>query len=359
MKKFYDSLKQVKKITSSLSLLSTKDDKIKFCAILQDLVPDYGPECSWLKRILEKDIHLEFIGKENASLSEKKQIVGRVRKRLEIEEGFGEKATKEMISALMIIGDWKESYCNDMLYEVKSSKEENLEKNEEVLKDVKNSHRENKTLSFFRKPWGIVIIGAIIIFAISNIVIPKVHTGDIISFGKNNMQWQVLEVKGNKALLILNTFLDEQQPFSDKETIKTWEECSLRNWLNNDFYNDNFTREERDEIKTSKIENSIKTQERTVSENATEDKIFLLSKEEVEKYFPSEEDRSWNGDWWLRSPGEENDIAVVASNGTITSVPIVAGVGAYAMREDGSCMTILNYTDSSIRPAMWIDLNKF
>lgn len=118
MDKFYDALKQVKKMETFLLTLPEKEDKARFCSALQDLAPDYGSECTWLKRILEKDIHLEFIGKENINFVDKKQIVGKVKKRLEIEEGFGEKATERMISALIVIGDWKEVYRDNVLYEV-------------------------------------------------------------------------------------------------------------------------------------------------------------------------------------------------------------------------------------------------
>lgn len=107
MEKFYDALRQIKKIEINIS---NKDNSKKFCAILHDLAPDYISECSWLDRIMQKEIHLEFIDKKDARINEKKQIVSRVRKQLEIEEGFGEKAVEKMLISLMIIGDWQESY---------------------------------------------------------------------------------------------------------------------------------------------------------------------------------------------------------------------------------------------------------
>lgn len=107
MEKFYDALRRIKKMEINIP---NKNNSKKFCAILHDLAPDYISECSWLERIMQKEIHLEFVDKKDARINEKKQIVSRVRKQLEIEEGFGEKAVEEMLISLMIIGDWQESY---------------------------------------------------------------------------------------------------------------------------------------------------------------------------------------------------------------------------------------------------------
>lgn len=118
MEKFYDALKQIKEMQIPLSSSSTKEEKERFCSALQDLAPDYVPECKWLKRILEDDFHLEFINKEDSIFSEKKQIVGRIKKRLEIEEGFGEQAVEKMVLSLIVIGEWGENYRDGVLYEV-------------------------------------------------------------------------------------------------------------------------------------------------------------------------------------------------------------------------------------------------
>lgn len=107
MEKFYITLRQVKGMDIDLS---QKEDIKKFCSILQDLASEYKPECNWLKRVMEKEMHLQFLGKKDAKLSEKKQIIGRVKNQLETEEGFAEKAIQKIIMSFMILGDWQESY---------------------------------------------------------------------------------------------------------------------------------------------------------------------------------------------------------------------------------------------------------
>lgn len=107
MEKFYTTLRQVKGMNMDLS---KKEDIKKFCSILQDLASEYKPECNWLKRVMEKEMHLQFLGKKDAKLSEKKQIIGRVKNQLETEEGFAEKAIQKIIMSFMIIGDWQGSY---------------------------------------------------------------------------------------------------------------------------------------------------------------------------------------------------------------------------------------------------------
>ncbi|MGN0465506.1 MAG: DUF6273 domain-containing protein [Lachnospiraceae bacterium] len=421
MEKFYDALKQIKTMKFSLSSLSTNGDKKRFCSVLQDLAPDYGPECSWLKRILEKDIHLEFIDKEGVSLSEKKQIIGRVKKRLEIEEGFGEKAIEKMISALMVIGDWKESYRNNELYEAPN----NAAKNSENIKTTKSSQTSRETqkknvnkkninselsdnsqksnvqssstkssqntntaqqkgntaqtgqtshntyaskvsvnqsattqsstqtqktsqqsvLSSTKKndsevPRSILIMTIMTIVAtilmtcaaIQNTsstnstvstemseqekeekkaqeekeAIADAQEGDIVIFGRDNsgnsLRWRVLSKKEKKVLLITENSVGDEKYHTTRESI-TWENCSLRKWLNEDFYNENFSDAEKKLIRKQKLSNIDDPAWGTEAGNDTEDKIFLLNLKEAEKYFTSNEDRNIGVNWWLRSPG--------------------------------------------------------
>ena len=116
---------------------------------------------------------------------------------------------------------------------------------------------------------------------------------DCVSFGKyfqkskDSMQpieWQVLDVKEEKALLISRYALDCKQ-YKIKYTDVTWETCTLRKWLNNEFMNSAFTAEEQNRILTVTV-----PADRNPG-NATQDKIFLLSIPELRKYFPEAKSR--------------------------------------------------------------------
>lgn len=146
----------------------------------------------------------------------------------------------------------------------------------------------------------------------------------------------------------------------------------MRTWLNGTFYNKAFSSAEQAAILTTNVDNS-KNQcysgWNTSGGNNTQDKVFLLSYAEANKYFGVTHDTTSNtksrvaptayaiaqgaythssnktadgtdaGWWWLRSPGFYQSSA--------------AGV-----RTDGS----LNYyrvddASGSVRPALWVNLN--
>ena len=56
------------------------------------------------------------------------------------------------------------------------------------------------------------------------------------SNGKEDIEWLVLAKKGNRILVISDKALD-RQPYNSSRTRVTWETCTLRKWLNNDFIN--------------------------------------------------------------------------------------------------------------------------
>jgi len=61
-----------------------------------------------------------------------------------------------------------------------------------------------------------------------------VEIGEIIYF--SGYDWRVLDVQDNQAL-ILSELVLETRSYNEKTKDITWEECSLRRYLNNDFYN--------------------------------------------------------------------------------------------------------------------------
>ena len=142
----------------------------------------------------------------------------------------------------------------------------------------------------------------------------------------------------------------------------TWENCTLRTWLNNDFYENAFTDTERAKIAITTVQDDKDPKKDTDPSIATKDKIFLLSITEAEKYFNSADTRAcmpteyavgqgtskWikheNGAcyWWLRSPGSFSHSAVIVC-------------------DDGSlyysgASVKNNYDGVGVRPALWVNL---
>ncbi|MDR1713788.1 MAG: DUF6273 domain-containing protein [Coriobacteriales bacterium] len=222
------------------------------------------------------------------------------------------------------------------------------------------------------------------------------QVGDTITFGNYGnqaMEWRVLAIEDGKALVITRDIID-QRVYNEEKAQTTWEQCTLRQWLNADFYNSAFSDLERSYIIRSNVQNNDNPDYGTTGGADTEDYVFLLSIEEVYTYFDSElnvyrntyEDRiavqnmspeliedaaqridenPYTGDyytysealeslelrngeaeWWLlRSPGDD--------------AGHVAGVdpGGFGGR-DGGNIDPGGYTHAinGIRPAMWLKL---
>ena len=199
------------------------------------------------------------------------------------------------------------------------------------------------------------------------------------SNGKEDIEWLVLDKKDGKVLVISKYAL-EMQAYHDDDYAKTpnitWETCSLREWLNDSFLNAAFSDAEKAMIPTVTVSADKNPDYSTKPGNATQDKVFLLSATEVNKYFSSDSARqckatayaetqgtylemvnmydeygkSFNGKcwWWLRSPGDnEYGAECVNDDGGVSGHPA-----------DGFGNIVGNYyIYIGVRPALWIDLN--
>ena len=181
--------------------------------------------------------------------------------------------------------------------------------------------------------------------------------------GKEDIEWLVLTKENNKILVVSDKALD-CKPYNQSRDYVTWETCSLRNWLNNDFINAAFTAEERAMIPTVTVSADMNPEYNTNPGNATKDRVFLLSIVETEKYFTSDEARkcvpteyaisngAYTSDsytkggkvtccWWLRSPGNSQSYAAY----------VLAGGSVYGYGHR------VNNDYTSVRPALWISID--
>jgi len=166
------------------------------------------------------------------------------------------------------------------------------------------------------------------------------------------IQWIVLDIKKNKALLICLKAI-EYKPFGDNNN--DWEKSKIRRWLNREFYNKAFSPEEQQGIATTSVVADYSPLNRVREDGPkTRDKLFLLSLPEVTEYFPEEtnriceysdyvsglaakDDEDYKLGWWLRSPGIVYDRAARVSG------------------NDGAVYNLLCSLPIGVRPAMWID----
>ncbi len=98
------------------------------------------------------------------------------------------------------------------------------------------------------------------------------------------IEWLVLDNDGENALLLSKYCLDAR-PFHFDKSVKSWHECNLRLWLNNDFYNKAFTEEEHNLIVESTIESLSIGDFVGPLLVMTNDKLFCLSVNEAQRYF--------------------------------------------------------------------------
>jgi hypothetical protein len=224
--------------------------------------------------------------------------------------------------------------------------------------------------------------------------IGDVAVGETITFGSYGGQelgWRVLEVQDGRALVITEDIIDVRVYNEERNENTTWERCTLRQWLNDDFYNSAFSEAERFAVELTHLQNLDNSEYGTPGGNETNDYIFLLSIDEAERYFSSDNDRiatlnisealiedvigrigesralaladsiriirnvdglsNW---WWLRSPGWDNDSAAcVRLDGYINNFGVIASVCSTA---SGPTVSYDGEVYLGIRPALWLNL---
>lgn len=185
------------------------------------------------------------------------------------------------------------------------------------------------------------------------------------------IEWLVLARDGDKVLLLSRYGLDTH-PYNFWYETVTWKECALRTWLNDTFYNKAFTAAEQKAIETTTVSNA-KDQGysgwSTSGGNNTQDKVFLLSYAEANKYLGVTDGNSMNtkaqvvpteyaiiaqgahtssfnktsdgkeaGYWWLRSPGYYLSRAA--------NVDADGSLNFHCVDKDYIC----------VRPALWVKI---
>ncbi len=205
-----------------------------------------------------------------------------------------------------------------------------------------------------------------------------IQPGDYVFFGQypqtrsgtdnTQIEWLVLECNNNQALLISRYALDCQKYGNSRSRSITWENSSIRNWLNSTFLAKAFSSNERACIQQTWVSCDSSQSGGSWSKGSggstTLDYVFLLSRSEADYYFGSDYDRRCaptdyaisrgastsskeytkdgmkSGFWWLRTQGNINySAAIVHTDGKLHRA---------------------NYYDASdngVRPVIWVDIS--
>jgi hypothetical protein len=181
----------------------------------------------------------------------------------------------------------------------------------------------------------------------------------VIKYG--HFDWRVLDEQDGKILIITEYVIDVRKYHEASNA--TWHECSLRHFLNGEFL-DQFNSVDKEKIALSVNKNLANPWYQTNGGKDSNDKIFLLSLEDVCKYFGDSRLKlrdKGNQDmiddfnnvnrkamfnnnaywWWLRSVGHDNgDAARVSRSGRVDVR------GDYI--DDG--------IGGGVRPALWLQM---
>ncbi|GHU52440.1 hypothetical protein AGMMS49975_08210 [Clostridia bacterium] len=196
--------------------------------------------------------------------------------------------------------------------------------------------------------------------------------GNIISFGQYNgkpIEWRICKYRDGKnwAYVLSKDILLEIANYNEIRTPVTWETCTLRKWLNEDFLK-NFTSQEQAIIGISTTENEDNQWFGVSGGNSTKDRVFIPSISEVIEFFGGNGqlknknskfrymiDDQYNSArianydkkparWWLRLPGFRSDSAAfVYHSGCVNVTGHTVGYGC----------------EYGVRPALWLNLKSF
>lgn len=177
------------------------------------------------------------------------------------------------------------------------------------------------------------------------------------SNGEETIEWIVIARDRDNHALLLSRYCLDALPYNEDGGDVTWEDSSIRAWLNGEFLESAFGGDPNGFICTAECKTKDGRSGTDGGENTT-DRIFLLAVDEVTQYLPKESsrrapvteyakeqgaeyDKNGNGWWWLRTPGKTQDMAA--------GVHTAGGVN-YDGRD-------VDRTDLCIRPALWLDLD--
>lgn len=183
-----------------------------------------------------------------------------------------------------------------------------------------------------------------------------------LSNGMESIQWLILDRIGEQILLLSSAALEAKPYHTESFDAVTWEESTLREWMNGYFYHTAFDQTEQKIISSVRNRNPDQSAVGTKGGADTLDRVFLLSESEAKIYFGNEIDQDMIGTarateyvshqdietdeqghvcWWLRSPG-------------------VYPYSAQFVDQEGKIYISGAYTDIdyqfAVRPAIWLDL---
>lgn len=125
----------------------------------------------------------------------------------------------------------------------------------------------------------------------------KIVSGEEYWFKIEPLKWWVLNysdvVNNNANPVVISEYVLISAMKWGTTAISSWadSDCEVRSWLNQTFYNEAFDTADKENIKFSTIANNSLTDMTEGAGESTEDNVWLLSINEIRKYFPTNDER--------------------------------------------------------------------
>lgn len=195
----------------------------------------------------------------------------------------------------------------------------------------------------------------------------KIEQDNNTSNGKEDIEWIILYKSNKNSMLLISKYILDCKPYNFENINVTWEDCELRKYLNDDFYESCFDDFNKHFIMQNEMSNGKNINYKTDGGNNTFDRVFLLSESQAKKYFaksdknnqnesrsaiPTEyaknkgiyvslDKNEWyggNASYWLRTPGIDTTRAMM-------------------VQETGELFNygeMVSSIETGVRPCIWI-----
>ncbi len=158
-------------------------------------------------------------------------------------------------------------------------------------------------------------------------------------FRWEQLRWKVLDVEDHNLVLLADQGIYCGPYYEDFNTYMDlgWKNCSIRAWMNDTFYKEAFSRDQKNIIVNKEIATNHYLSDASVNEIFTKDNVYLLSYDDLNSNYGLNENdyrvvscsayalTRYDGsmehecqDWWLRTPSNRVSADGINSNGSIS-----------------------------------------
>ena len=137
------------------------------------------------------------------------------------------------------------------------------------------------------------------------------------------MQLIVDKNEEQKTELLISKYALDRKKYHDIYLNTIWQKSEIRKWLNSEFYSAAFENIGAKFILTNQLDNQKNPVYKTTTANATYDRVFLPSYDEITKYLSDRDlqckatnyfkdlggyvDKYGHVDWWTRTAGDSDN----------------------------------------------------